>query len=65
MLKAMRPPTVRSPDRLRIVAPRVPVDGLNSNLLVETLDDAVRTLSKCRIEYLYLPEYNKLITVKN
>jgi len=33
--------------------------------LVETLDDALATLSKSDIEYLYLPEYEKLITVKN
>jgi len=33
--------------------------------LVETLDDAVRTLANSEIEYLYLPEYNKLITLKN
>ena len=39
--------------------------NLGGEPLVETLDDAVRTLTKCRIEYLYLPEYGKLITVKN
>ena len=33
--------------------------------LVETLDDAVRTLANSQIEYLYLPEYKKLITLKN
>jgi carbamoyltransferase len=33
--------------------------------LVETLDDAVRTLANSDIEYLFLPEYNKLITVSN
>ena len=33
--------------------------------LVETLDDAVRTLANSEIEYLYLPEYKKLITLKN
>ena len=33
--------------------------------LVETLDDAVRTLANSEIEYLYLPEYNKLITLRN
>ena len=33
--------------------------------LVETLDDAVRTLANSEIEYLYLPEYSKLITLKN
>ena len=39
--------------------------NLGGEPLVETLDDAVRTLDNCRIEYLYLPEYGKLITVKN
>ena len=39
--------------------------NLGGEPLVETLDDAVRTLVNCDIEYLYLPEYNKLITVKN
>jgi|TARA_B110000858_G_scaffold179370_1_gene215991 carbamoyltransferase len=39
--------------------------NLGGEPLVETLDDAVRTLSDSKIEYLYLPEYNKLITVKN
>jgi carbamoyltransferase len=39
--------------------------NLGGEPLVETLDDAVRTLNNCRIEYLYLPEYGKLITVKN
>ena len=33
--------------------------------LVETLDDAIRTLANSDIEYLFLPEYNKLITVSN
>ena len=33
--------------------------------LVETLDDACRTLESSGIEYLYLPEYGKLITIKN
>ena len=33
------------------------------NPLVETLEDAVRTLIHSEIEYLYLPEYNKLIKV--
>lgn len=33
--------------------------------LVETLDDAVRTLYNSDIEYLYLPEYKKLIEIKN
>jgi len=39
--------------------------NLGGEPLVETLDDAIRTLVNCDIEYLYLPEYNKLITVKN
>lgn len=39
--------------------------NLGGEPLVETLDDAVRTLANSEIEYLYLPEYNKLITVKN
>ena len=39
--------------------------NLGGEPLVETLDDAVRTLVESEIEYLYLPEYNKLITVKN
>ena len=33
--------------------------------IVETLDDAIRTLANSEIEYLYLPEYSKLITLKN
>lgn len=39
--------------------------NLGGEPLVETLDDAIRTLAKSMIEYLYLPEYGKLITVKN
>lgn len=39
--------------------------NLGGEPLVETLDDALRTLYNSDIEYLYLPEYNKLITVKN
>jgi carbamoyltransferase len=39
--------------------------NLGGEPLVETLDDAVRTLKHSDIEYLYLPEYNKLITLKN
>jgi carbamoyltransferase len=39
--------------------------NLGGEPLVETLEDAVRTLTKCDIEYLYLPEHNKLITVWN
>lgn len=39
--------------------------NLGGEPLVETLEDAVSTLSGSDIEYLYLPEYGKLITVKN
>ena len=39
--------------------------NLGGEPLVETLEDAVATLYKSDIEYLYLPEYGKLITVKN
>jgi carbamoyltransferase len=39
--------------------------NLGGEPLVETLDDAIRTLEDCKIEYLYLPEHGKLITVKN
>ena len=39
--------------------------NLGGEPLVETLDDAVRTLANSEIEYLYLPEYGKLITIKN
>lgn len=39
--------------------------NLGGEPLVETLDDALHTLANSEIEYLYLPEYNKLITVKN
>ena len=39
--------------------------NLGGEPLVETLDDAIRTLSTSDIEYLYLPEFNKLITVWN
>ena len=39
--------------------------NLGGDPLVETLDDAMNTLSKSQIEYLYLPEYNKLIYIKN
>jgi carbamoyltransferase len=38
--------------------------NLGGEPLVETLFDAVETLSKCDINYLYLPEYNKLLVVK-
>lgn len=39
--------------------------NLGGEPLVETLDDAVRTLANSEIEYLYLPEYECLIEVKN
>jgi len=39
--------------------------NLGGEPLVETLDDALRTLANSDIEYLYLPEYNKLIKVAN
>lgn len=39
--------------------------NLGGEPLVETLDDAVRTLANSLIEYLYLPEYELLIYVKN
>ena len=39
--------------------------NLGGEPLVETFDDAVRTLVKSDIEYLYLPEYGKLIIVNN
>ena len=39
--------------------------NLGGEPLVETLDDAVRTLHSSEIEYLYLPEYELLIELKN
>jgi carbamoyltransferase len=39
--------------------------NLGGEPLVETLDDAIWTLQNSDIEYLFLPEFNKLITVKN
>ena len=39
--------------------------NLGGEPLVETLEDALWTLHQSDIEYLYLPEYNKLIEVKN
>jgi carbamoyltransferase len=39
--------------------------NLGGEPLVETLDDAIRTLSTSKVEYLYLPEYEKLIKVSN
>lgn len=39
--------------------------NLGGEPLVETLDDALRTLANSRIEYLYLPEHDLLITIRN
>lgn len=39
--------------------------NLGGDPLVETLEDAVDTLLRSEIEYLYLPEYGKLIKVPN
>ena len=39
--------------------------NLGGEPLVETLDDALRTLANSSIEYLYLPEYSVLIEVAN
>ena len=39
--------------------------NLGGDPLVETIDDAITTLVKSDIEYLYLPEHNKLIKVPN
>lgn len=39
--------------------------NLGGEPLVETFDDAIRTLANSEIEYLWLPEFNKLVTVKN
>jgi carbamoyltransferase len=39
--------------------------NLGGEPLVETLDDAVRTLANSEIEYLYLPEYELLVKVAN
>lgn len=39
--------------------------NLGGEPLVETLEDAVHTLANSEIEYLYLPEYGKLIKVTN
>lgn len=39
--------------------------NLGGEPLVETLDDAIWTLKNSDIEYLYLPEYGKLIIIKN
>tara|TARA_B100000900_G_scaffold399826_1_gene402808 strand:+ start:1159 stop:2982 length:1824 start_codon:yes stop_codon:yes gene_type:complete len=39
--------------------------NLGGEPLVETLDDAIRTLYSSEMEYCYLPEYNKLVKMKN
>ncbi len=39
--------------------------NLGGEPLVETLDDAVRTLYNSEMEYCYLPEYSKMIVMKN
>ena len=39
--------------------------NLGGDPLVETLEDAVKTLVNSRIEYLYLPEYGKLLKFEN
>ena len=39
--------------------------NLGGEPLVETLDDAIKTLFNSDIEYLYLPEYKILISIKN
>ena len=39
--------------------------NLGGEPLVETLEDALWTLQESDIEYLYLPEYQKMFTIKN
>ena len=39
--------------------------NLGGEPLVETLDDALRTLANSEIEYLFLPEHSLLLTIKN
>lgn len=39
--------------------------NLGGEPLVETLEDALWTLQQSQIEYLYLPEYKKLLTIRN
>jgi len=39
--------------------------NLGGEPLVETLDDAIRTLYSSEMEYCYLPEYGKLVKMKN
>jgi carbamoyltransferase len=39
--------------------------NLGGEPLVETLDDALRTLANSDIEYVYLPEHKKILKVEN
>ena len=39
--------------------------NLGGEPLVETIDDALWTLQQSEIEYLYLPEFGKMLTIKN
>ena len=39
--------------------------NLGGDPLVETLEDALNTLRRSEIEYLYLPEYKKVFVIKN
>jgi carbamoyltransferase len=39
--------------------------NLGGDPLVETLFDAMETLAQSEIEYLYLPEYGKLVKIAN
>jgi len=39
--------------------------NLGGEPLVETLEDALWTLQQSELEYLYLPEYGVMITIKN
>ena len=39
--------------------------NLGGEPLVETLEDALWTLQQSNIEYLYLPEYSKLLSIRN
>ena len=39
--------------------------NLGGEPLVETLEDAIKTIANSDIEYLYLPEHGKLVAIKN
>jgi carbamoyltransferase len=39
--------------------------NLGGDPLVETIEDAIETLQKSEIEYLFLPEYGKLVKILN